>query len=122
MPGLHAIYNIKSKFRGSAVRRQNRRGGLSNTGRALESFVPHVSVALAAEESNTYPRVVARLNANWRVIACRDDLQWILQRRRGQKRGSPRWTGWRYFRTRQALLHDCYRYVGAIGGDALVIL
>jgi hypothetical protein len=34
-----------------------------------------------AESSEDYPDIVAILNARWRVIACRDNIQWILQYR-----------------------------------------
>ena len=36
------------------------------------------------ETADDYFRVIARLNPRWRVIECRDGIQWILQRR-----GSP---------------------------------
>jgi hypothetical protein len=74
-------------------------------------------VALRCEESEHYARVIARLNSHWRVIACADGIQWILQTRRGQ--------GWRnryFYRSREGLVIGCCRYVGDIGGDALVIL
>jgi hypothetical protein len=48
-------------------------------------------------------RLVAQLNANWRVVD--DPLQWILQRRKGNPRKKN--TGWRsrsFCRTRGALL------------------
>jgi hypothetical protein len=30
------------------------------------------------ESYDDYPRVVAKLNDRWRVIECRDRVQWIL--------------------------------------------
>ena len=56
------------------------------------------------ESDDDYARVVARLDDRWRVIVCRDDLQWILQRRDGERAGRARWTGVGYFLTREALL------------------
>jgi hypothetical protein len=37
------------------------------------------------EESQSYRTIVATLNADWRVIECRDGIQWILQRRAGNE-------------------------------------
>jgi hypothetical protein len=36
-----------------------------------------------SEESDNYHAVVAQLNADWCVIVCRPNLQWILQRHAG---------------------------------------
>jgi hypothetical protein len=77
-----------------------------------KSSVAHVSVALAAEESETYPRIIARLNDHWRVVACRNGIQWILQVRHGQ--------GWRnryFYRTRAGLFSGSHEYAGEIRGD-----
>lgn len=48
------------------------------------------------EEADTYPRVVAIVNSRWRVIRCRDDIQFILQHRRGSRDGAPTWRGRRF--------------------------
>jgi hypothetical protein len=56
------------------------------------------------ESADNYRRVVARLNGKWRVIACRDGIQWILQRRHGPERpAGARWEGRSYCRTSEAL-------------------
>jgi hypothetical protein len=68
------------------------------------------------EENDAYP-TVANLNARWRVIECKNSIQWILQRRcRG------RWNGKYFCRTREALLRFARAGAGEIAGDALVIL
>ena len=59
------------------------------------------------ESDDNYARVVAQFDDGWRVIVCRDDLQWILQRRDGERAGGARWTGVGYCRTREALLRLC---------------
>jgi hypothetical protein len=56
------------------------------------------------ETANNYLRIVARLSERWRIIECKDQLQWILQKRDAQRAGQPRWTGYGYFRTRDALI------------------
>lgn len=103
----------------------NRRNGqhaqapsaLSDTGPIVKSVLRRVSVALRCEESYHYARVIVRLNAHWRVIACADGIQWILQARRGQ-----RWRNRYFYRTREGLVSGVREYAGDIGGGALVIL
>lgn len=54
------------------------------------------------ETSDSYAAVVIHLTDALRVISCKDDRQWVLQKRVG---GSGKWP-WRakgYFRTRNAL-------------------
>jgi hypothetical protein len=71
------------------------------------------------ETADDYPGVVAVLNAGWRVIECRDGLQWILQRR-----GSPEtsrgddWRGRSYCRTKEALIRCAREYAGEIDPGA----
>jgi hypothetical protein len=56
------------------------------------------------EEADSYPAVIARLNDRWRVIECRDGMQWILQLRKGQRAGQAIWRARRFHRDRTALL------------------
>lgn len=59
------------------------------------------------ETSDHYRHVIASYG-KYRVITCRDDLQWILQRRRGQMRADGMyWHGWAYCTTRSALIRRC---------------
>lgn len=51
-----------------------------------------------------YGRVIVQLSARARVIVCRNDIQWIYQRRDGKKAGAPRWVGRSYLRTRKQLI------------------
>lgn len=57
------------------------------------------------EQSEDYSRVVCVLNDRWRVIVCKNAIQWILQQRR---RDTPKWDGASYCTTRQGLLR-CIR-------------
>jgi hypothetical protein len=69
------------------------------------------------EENDDYP-TVAILNDRWRVVVCRNSIQWILQ-----KRGGPNhWRGRYFCRTREVLIRCAREHAGEIGGDALVIL
>ena len=66
-------------------------------------------------------RLVAQLNASWRVID--DQLQWILQRRKGNPRKKN--AGWRdrsFCRTRDALLRCVREYCGEVDPSALATL
>jgi hypothetical protein len=84
---------------------------------SAKSSAGHVSRALLAEKSDTYARIVVRLNPQWRVVACADGLQWILQSRRGRE-----WSNRYFYRSREGLVIGCHRYAADVGGDALVIL
>jgi len=53
------------------------------------------------ECDDDYQLIVARLNKDWRVIVCRDRLQWILQRRKGERRGGARFDARSNCRTRR---------------------
>ena len=59
------------------------------------------------ESSDNYSHVILRLNSRCRIILCRQGLQWILQRRENFHGGA--WRGFRYFRTRKALIEECGR-------------
>ena len=65
--------------------------------------IPSVA-KISREEAEDYRTVITVLNRRWRVIECRDGIQWILQRRVGLRHGQPRWDGRRYRRTRDGLL------------------
>ena len=74
------------------------------------------------ETSDTYTGLVARLCDRWRVVTCRDQLQWILQRRDAQRSGQPRWKGVGYFRTREALIRVSRALCERIDPAAMAIL
>jgi hypothetical protein len=77
----------------------------------------------ARETADAYSGFVVQLNPDWRVVACRDRVQWILQRR-----GSPEkprrddWRGRSYCRTREALIRCTREHAGHIVPAALAIL
>lgn len=64
------------------------------------------------EEADSYPAVVARLNDRWRVIECRDGMQWILQQRKGHREGQAVWRGRRFHCDRKALINSIQKLVG----------
>jgi hypothetical protein len=75
------------------------------------------------ESADDYHRVVAVLNARWRVIECRDGIQWILQRRNApEKARGDDWRGRSYFRTREALIRCTCASAGEIDPAAATVL
>src|SRR5262249_28372978 len=56
------------------------------------------------ESWDSYSDVVAILNGRWRVIRCRDGIQWILQSRDSVTAAKGIWRGRSYCRTKEALL------------------
>jgi hypothetical protein len=74
------------------------------------------------EESQSYRTIVATLNADWRVIECRDGIQWILQRRAGNRHGEPRWEGRSYCWNKKNLLGRVRALVGESDAIELAIL
>jgi hypothetical protein len=73
--------------------------------------------AALPESDDRYPHV--RLNECWRVIECRDGLQWILQyRNRTETVAGCDWRGRSYCRTRTALIACCDRHCGTIDPGA----
>jgi hypothetical protein len=75
-----------------------------------------------SEEADDYSTVVARLNAGWRVIGCRAGIQWIVQRRAGERHGKPRWESRSFCRTKEALIRLCRTHAGEIDPVAEAIL
>lgn len=74
------------------------------------------------ESADGYSAVVAHLNARWRVIACRDGIQWILQYRAGQRHGTARFDSRSFCRTREALIRVCREYAAPLDPSALAVL
>jgi hypothetical protein len=76
-----------------------------------------------AESDDSYPHLVTVLNNDWRVIECRDGIQWILQyRNRAKTVARHGWRGRSYCRTKEALIRCCDEHAGEIGPDARLTL
>ena len=52
------------------------------------------------EQSQDYPFVITYLSNRYRLVECRDHIQWILQRR---DKNVPRWRGIYYFLNTQSM-------------------
>ncbi len=69
------------------------------------------------ECSDTYSKIVHSTDA-LRVIACREDTQWIIQRRRPAKQPAGRaWTAIGYCVTRDALLRLWRKHTGSVPSE-----
>lgn len=74
------------------------------------------------ETADHYLRVVAQLNEHWRVIVCKDGIQYILQKRDARRSGQPRWAGRSYHRDRKSLIRVSRALCGLIDPKAMAIL
>ena len=64
------------------------------------------------ETSDQYLHIVCHLNSRWRVIRCRHDLQWIIQRRSSGDLNKGRWVGQSYHMTLESLKVSCLGVTG----------
>jgi hypothetical protein len=74
------------------------------------------------ESSDSYGDVVAVLNRSWRVIRCRDGIQWILQSRDSATAAKGVWRGRSYLRTKESLLRNCPAHAGELDPTAVGLL
>jgi hypothetical protein len=74
------------------------------------------------ESSDTYSDVVAVLNRKWRVIRCRDGIQWILQSRDSATAVKGIWRSRSYCRTKEVMLRVCAAHAGELDPTAVGLL
>lgn len=72
------------------------------------------------EEDGDYSGLLVTLNDDWRVIVCRDGIQWILQKRRGK--GSNRFAAVSYCRRRDGLVRCIGERCGEVHPFALDLI
>jgi len=107
---------------GNRFQRHKNSEPVSEVGQSANRLVKPLSAARRPEKTDDYPAIVTRLNERWRVIECRDAIQWILQRRKGQWTGRPQWQGQHYCRTRRGLLRCIREYCGPIDEEVLTVV
>ena len=73
------------------------------------------------ETSDAYHAVVVRLASDWRVVTCKDGIQWIVQRRKNGGAERP-WRGVHYCRTRNALVRLCATSCGPLAPETEAVL
>ena len=59
------------------------------------------------ERDDNYAKVITQLAPRWRVIICKDGIQWILQKRSVPSPNAGTWSGKSYSTTRDALITAC---------------
>ena len=64
------------------------------------------------ETSDQYLHIVCHLNSRWRIIRCRHDLQWIIQKRSSADLNKGLWIGKSYHMTLESLRASCLRVTG----------
>jgi len=74
------------------------------------------------ESADRYQGEIYRLG-NWRIAVCKDQLQWLIQRRtRAQSLAGPRWVSKKFCCTRKALIRDWANLTGDDGATVLALL
>lgn len=69
------------------------------------------------EKDDNYHDLVAVLNAKWRVIRCKDGIQWIIQ-----KASPSEWRSKKYLRDRDSLLVRVRSLCGPVNDAAMAKL
>lgn len=109
----------RNRASGEPSRAAGLTGNISETSTPVIRRAPRENHREAADD---YRGELARLNDGFRVIVCKDGLQWIIQRRDGWTAGAPRWTGFRYHLTRDALIAACRASCAPCDPAALAML
>ena len=56
------------------------------------------------ERDDNYPGVIVQLDPRWRIIECRDAIQWIIQKRSAEPLNPGYWLGASYLTDRNKLI------------------
>ena len=73
------------------------------------------------ETADIYVGIITPLSPQQRVIECKDQIQWIVQRRKNGGAERP-WRSVGYFRTRDALIRACATLCERVDPNAMAIL
>lgn len=90
--------------------------------RRVPGAVPRETPTSERERDDNYFRIVARLNDRWRVIVCKDAIQWILQKSKSDGGHGRQWRGLKFLTTRDALIESCARLCGRCDPVAFSVL
>jgi len=82
--------------------------------RQIKSGVDSLPARSSREKDDDYRAVLFNLNQHWRVAACKDEIQWLLQ-----QRDNTRWHSRAYCRSREGLARCIREYAGPV--DATVL-
>ena len=73
----------------------------------LPQTTRHHSYTSYRERDDCYAAVVIHLTQRWRIIVCKDGIQWILQQRSVAPPNTGTWAGKSYSTTRSGLITAC---------------
>ena len=59
------------------------------------------------ERDDGFSQVIVQLAPRWRVIVCKDHLQWIIQKRSAEPLHRGEWRGHSYVTSRNSLIRLC---------------
>jgi len=90
--------------------------------RVDKSGVQAPASASHRERDDNYAAVIVQLAPRWRVIVCRDGIQWILQKRSVLAPNTGTWSGKSYSTTKSGLMAACSRLELLSDTSALAIL
>ena len=68
--------------------------------------------ARTSETSDLYMNVVANPLHNLRIAVCRNGIQWLIQKRDGERHGAARWATRSYAMTKPGLIEALRRFGG----------
>ena len=69
--------------------------------------VPGLGNETRRETSDFYSGVIAVLTSRWRVVTCRDGIQWIVQKRTAEPLHKGIWRGRSYHTNQNSLIEAC---------------
>ena len=69
------------------------------TGRLSTSHISH------RERDDAYLGTIVQFSPRWRLILCKDQMQWIIQKKESSRRGD--WRAERYLTSRDSLIETC---------------
>lgn len=84
----------------------------------LASFCP-MTARSSRETDDHYAHFIAQLNPQHRVVRCKDDIQWIIQRRNGRNKRGQKWKNVKYCVLPETLLRLCLTECGICDAAAL---
>ena len=83
---------------------------------------PRVPKEWGSERSDAYGGVVCIINDRWRVIVCKNNIQWILQKSKADGGHGRAWRGVSHLTTKKALIEACARLCGLYEPEVHVAL
>ncbi len=75
--------------------------------RGVKYSVPGLGNETRRETSDFYSLVITVLAPRWRIVTCRNGIQWILQKRTAEPLHKGIWRGRSYHTTQNSLIEAC---------------